>query len=464
MGNRELSIWDMFWSICLKWRVIIVSMIAFAVLLGGFSYYKSYMVVQEEKQKQTETSYEDLELTDEEKYYAESYLGYKAVYDKQMSYNAESELMKLDADEFYLLPLTYYIDNDYVVEYPQINKFNNADSIAYAYKAKVVEAGLGELVDCNNEYGNLEDEENGTFVISIYGTSPEVCNALSGQVQKVIEDSHADVCKQVGNHSIAVITETCALTSSIEMLDFQKMSADKLNAYGKLVFDTQAKMTSKAKLYIELYEQQNTCGDSMDEMADVTTNNLKVTVSKKYVVLGTIIGIVIAVCFYALSYILNSKILFEDNFEKLYGIHVIGKIKSEEKKKWCSNVDGFIERMRNVNMVQLTKEESFDMLISALKHQVRKDDLKELVLSGKLYTDAHKELIERVKIALEEKNVNVVYTDSILYDSQALTKNAEAKTIVLLECAGYTKYEWVKQEIENNRFGGVEILGAVIIK
>ncbi len=464
MENRELNIWDMFWFICTKWRKIIISMIVFAIVLGAFSYYRSYMAVQAELQKQTETELKDIELSEEEKYYVDSYLGYKDVYDKQVEYNAESKIMNLKANEFYLLSLNYYIDNDYIVEYPMVNKFNNVNAISYAYKSIIADAGLGEAVDCNNEYGAIEAEENAVFTISIYGESEEECYALSEQVKGIVKEAYSTVEKQFGEHKVYDIAETCVLTSDIDMLDFQKMSIDKLNAYGKLVMDMEAKFTANAKLYVELYEKQMKKENDSQIGADRESLTLKAGVSKKYILLGAIIGAFLAVGLYALGYIFNSKIQYEDDFQKLYGLHVIGKVKSENKKKLFAFLDSFIDKMRNANMVVLSEEERINMLIGALLLQAKNHNLKELVLSGRLYTDKQKELVKRISSDLKENGIGVKCTDSVLYDIKALEQNEQAKNIVLVECAGSAKYEWIKQEIMNNRFCGVEILGAVIIK
>lgn len=479
IAEREINLWDMFWTVCLKWRQMLLWAVIFAVLAGGASYLKNARAAMKPKE---EIALEDFELNEDSRKNVAAYLEYKQMYGEQILYTKTAPLMQLDASGFYRGVVTYYVDNHFAVEYPLINKINNISALIEAYKAefrtkefttKLQEltgsseteiSYVQELIDCNSKYGEPIVTVNNTAVltVSVYSDDEQSCKALTELVKETIGAGKPAIAEKLEEHDITLIEDNCDYISDSDLLKYQQDNISKLSTYKSNIDNMKSKMTDAELSYVDAYEREQAL-ENEEKVEEAETS--QVTISKKLIVVGFVGGGALVFCVSALFYLLNRTLRLEDDFERTYDVKLLGNvvIKKETKKKWFGFVDNFFDKMRHLNKHYFTEEEAVPMVAASIKIGARKRNASKVYVTGAALGKEEKSLIEQLKKELKKTEVELITGKPILYDAEALEQSAETGYVVIVERAGVSLYGEVSQEIEVCAHQGMQILGAVVV-
>ncbi len=472
--EREINLVDMFWSICLKWRSILLWGLIFALILGGFSFYKSSKTI----------DLDTIEFEEEEEEAIDAYLAYESLYETQADYNEYSPLMQLDANRFYTNVITYYVDNHYQVEYPIVEGSNNINALVQAYKASLktdtfresiataVELDrkaipyATELVDLNNVYGDTTSTSgaDNIITITIYGSTQAECESLSTLVKETIASQADAMTAQFDEHDVTIVSEGIKATTDIDLSSYQKRNIDTYTSY-KTSLETQKEGLSDTAL-----EYVNAVTKSHKEDSEETENTedagVSITTIIKFAIIGLILGAFVAVFFVAMAYILSTKLRVADGFERMFGVKILGYIPDEAPTK--KKIFGFIDRMftskLNRNKPKLTKDEAIDMIITDIKLLAKQYDIKEVYATGTTIASISEDVQDYISKKLSNNDVNIYFGESILTSATALEDASAKGNVVIIEKAGEAKYNDIYGELDMSSKHKIRVLGAVIVE
>ena len=479
--EREINLIDLFWAVCLKWRQIIIGAIIFALLAVGLGYFKDSK--EASKPKVVPTT-ENIVLEKDSLDKLKLYLKYNGLLKKQVQYNKNAPLMKLDANGFYVETITYFVDNYFVTEFPIINKVNNIEGLLAAYRSSVYETSFlsdiysaveaeyefevycAEVLDCNNRFkidSNIGTESN-MLVISIYGSNADNCKQLSKIVQEKITSSKSKIEQKFGKHELILISDECNNIASKNLLAYQDENINKENSYINTLELMQTKMSDNEKAYIQAYEKENSLdgGKDIENENEITSN---VQIRKKVVAIGFIGGAALVLFIFILIYLFNNKLCLEDDFESIFGVKLFGTViyKKEKSKRIFSFLDKFILKMRHFNKHYFEFEKALEMSAAGIKIASRKMGTNKVYATGNVIGKEEKAVLELLAEELKKFEIEIVIGNPILYDAEALEKSAEIGCVVLIESVGNVLYREVADEIEICEQQGTKLIGAIIV-
>ena len=202
MKQREINLIDLLFVVLLKWRMIIVAMLVGAVLLTGFSYWKSINAQQvqnelnrEEKKENNEMIFARLEetLTDTQKSNVNTVIDYEAY--NEYYYN--SALMQIDANCVPTVELIFSVE-----------AFNEKDkNILVSVYSKIIETGIvqwltengmdaneaakvAELVTVKTDMGSQVDvllsSTKGIIPVSVIHIDESKCKELAEAIKNLV--------------------------------------------------------------------------------------------------------------------------------------------------------------------------------------------------------------------------------------------------------------------------------------
>lgn len=485
MAEREINIIDMFWVICLKWRLMFVCAIVCAILAGGFSYIRSANAVKNANAEKVVVTLEELEkdLDLESKGKVDAYIDYMEMFDKQSEYNEKAFRMQLDSKGYYKNVLSYYVDNHYTVEYPLVNKVDNINAILEAYTAQVNGMELPdevkekleideelypyvqELIECKiNKNTSEPNAVGGILTITISGLDKEMCDVLSNVVKDKMNSGKIDISQRVGEHDLVLLKDICIFKVDPDVLTYQKQNVEKLVSISTAMKNLDKDFTDEERACVLAYKSN---GDRESANGTKASEEVSViaTVSKKMILLGAFLGIFLVAGATAFVYLINNKIRLEDEFENDYGVKVLGNVivKKADKKKVFGFLDDFINKFRHMNKHYFEEDEAISMVAAGIKIGVKKLEMSKVYITGAAMGEEEKEVVDKLKKELTKSNVEVVCGRPILYDAEALENSAEFGCVVLVEHAGVSLYSEVAEEIEICNHQGTKILGAVVV-
>ena len=465
--EREINIPDLFWSVCLKWRVILVWAIIFALVAGGIGYYSSI--------KKADAEALEKKLDKDDKMNIDTYLGYSSLYKTQKRYNRLSPLMQLDPSDFYANALTFYVDNHYVVEYPVISESDNIDALVQSYRnslrteefadgivsamslQKDAKPYCMELVDLDNRYGGLGvySDSGCVITLTVYGKNAEACAELADLVKENFEAQKAALTEQFGEHDITLIYDITKNVSDVNLSYYQKTNLDYLNQYNNELKNAEKTLSDIALDYVDVVKEV----DEDEEQEGASPINIKL------IVIGFIIGAFLVLFIEAIAYILNKKLRYEDDFESIFGIKLLGAIVGENtgKKRLFGFIDRWMIKKRHANIHKFEAGEAEDMIGSNIKLLAKNAETDSVYVTGATIADIPEDLLDTLVKRLGKEGITLTVGKSIIYNADALEAAAAAGNVVLIDKAGVVTYNEVYSMLDTCDTLKINVLGGVVV-
>lgn len=182
------------------------------------------------------------------------------------------------------------------------------------------------------------------------------------------------------------------------------------------------------------------------------------------------LGIVLSVFLYAFvifaKYILNKKLRDIDSLQELYGIPQLGTVLSAAPKVRTKGgkIDQWILQLRYQNKRRITVEESIHLAAVAVKLAAKKQELDQVCLVGCNVAGAAQETCESIRAVLAKEQIEAVMLNNVLYDAETMEKLEHAQGVVLVETAGLTLYEEIKEELNLLSRQNICVLGGIIVE
>lgn len=473
--EREISIRDLFWEILYGWRFLIVSALILAVLLGGYSYIKSWKSVKNAG-VQNHVSIEDLEksLSVEEREDVNQAKSIQKQIEEKEEYQKESILMNLDAYHQDRKMLQYYVDTNYTWSLNKENEEDYVKELLGGYAAYIDTQGI---LDDIREEVNWKEEDTyigellavadtdeaksmyNTFIVYVTGKDKEMVQKLSDAVEKAMKEYQSVLTEKIGAHELVLVDSHESVFVNKGLLT-QQEELDTSISTCKTQLDTLVNEFSEV--------QKQILNGIKDESWQQTqeTVSLKAGVSKKYILLGGFAGILLSILWIVLRYILSKKIKNAEEIQQIYGLRILGNLSSqegEEKKRFLSVVDDWLVKKQGKE--KWSREEKRELILTNLLVTCKKESFQKVFFTSSLHLgeEDKKELYFFIE-KLEETGVQAVFEENIIRNAKAFEQMAEMGHVVLVEKAGKTVYETLEKQLTLCGEQGAGVIGMIVLE
>lgn len=490
MEEREIDLLDMIADILSHWRGLLVALVIGAVLMGGFSYVKSYRdaqnaqpIEEEETDEAVDKKLEQLEedLDDSQKAAVLTTIDDEKEYVAKKKYAEESVYMQLDPFNVTQMQISYQIEP---------GEDNRTQCLGAVYDTVVNNIGLYDWIEKKTGIASAYARElvgvrtssstpflNGDAVgmfgtdsmkITIIQADEASCKKLADAVKSYVEQQKEQLEQEVGAHELILLSETSGTIVNTDLMNQQISYGNAVTGMRSTIataktgfnedqvqyYNLLTKKEGRDKLEIEKEEDT--------EEADVTVA-AEPSVSKKYVLLGAILFVFVYAGVLFLIYIFNSKLRVSDELQTLYHIPQIGVVvKDDPKKKFI--IDQWIDNLRHYGKRKFTAEQSMELAFAAVKIAAQKNRLNSICLMGCNFSAGAGTVCANLKAALEKESINVTVLDNVLYDAEAMEKVDAMSGVVLVEKAGSTLYNEVVSELALLKRQDIAVLGGIIVE
>ena len=468
--ERELNLGDMFWYICQKWRIFLVWALVFALAFGVFGYYRSSKSVDADKLEE--------KLSEEDRIYIDMYLTYKTLCKTQKDYNTYSPLMKLQPNNFYVDVMVFYVDNHYSVEYPVIDENNNISALVQAYKTnlhndeildKIVEelnmdarskAYVGELIDLKNSYSDVTGNQgsDNLIILSIYGNTEEECKKIEAIIAEAIETDKTEMIDKFGEHDVTLFNEPPKKVSNIDLSAYQKKNIDNLYSYSTALTASEGNLSKAALDYVDIVKPVDE--DNIEEKEETSP------ISIKLILIGFILGILLVLVYEALKYVINRELRFEDDYETIFGIKLLGaKVeKNPAKGRWFGFIDRWLTCKRRKHIHIFSSDELIGMVSANIKLLAKKMGISRVYITGVSVKDISEDILDNLIKRLEKEGITIKTGESIIYNSASLEEAEKAGCIVIAEKTGRVTYQEMYSMLDTCEALNIKVLGGIVVE
>lgn len=202
------------------------------------------------------------------------------------------------------------------------------------------------------------------------------------------------------------------------------------------------------------------------ELSETSQNSAFIEMIVKYGGVGLVIGIVIAVFFYMVSYIFSDKIYLAEELGQAYDLNLIGTIPRSTKKR-KNLIDHLIKKFFGVKILGEMQETLAERaaeevaVLAAIRGKEWPDiPVVALVSSYSVETTVSFEMLVAKKL---KKDVRLVNAGNILQDARSIRMVERADFVVLVEKQGYSTFKEYKETCRKLSLWGKDILGVVLL-
>lgn len=489
MEEREIDLLDMIADILSHWRGLLVALIIGAVLMGGFSYVKSYRNIQSTPTVEEEPELDELaveeqltqledSLSDSEKAAVLTTVDDEREYLYKDKYFQESVYMQLDPLDIVQTELVYRIQAEDeglaqhlgtlyknivggVGLYDWVEQQTGIDA---AYAAELISVSTNPEIFVRNGANISTGSDN--LKVTVIQKDEETCGQLAAAVSSYMEQQQKNLVKELGNHELILLSETSGKIISTDMMARQIDYGNQVSNLRSGIASAKAGFTADQQKYYDLLTCEEETREAEMDQKDTTTEEEPVlaspSVSKKYVLLGAVLFAFVYAGILFLIYIFNSKIRVSDELQSLYHIPLIGVVVKNSKKKFI--LDKWVDDLRYYGKRKFDAKQSMELAFAAVKIVAVKNKLNTICLMGCNLEAGAGSVCENLKTALEKEGVNVTVLDNVLYNAESMEKVEAMTGVVLVEKAGSTLYNEVANELALLKRQDITVLGGIIVE
>lgn len=450
-----ISVKDLIKECIRKIWIIIVAMVVFGILLAGFRYAKdkkniaNTTVAENTEKVDVEKIVDDLESDDYNQ--VMTYVDITNYRDQNRVYTADAKLMKINPYKVDTVLLQYYVN----AEDENTRKDMAAAYLSYisggSLAADVVEnndledssSDIQELIQCDatglTTGTSFYTENTNTINMYVYGVDEQDAKDIASYVKESM-DAYSQKLSAVAPHTLTLFEEQYSVTCATKLVSLKNdrfgnliTYNDRTTSYEGLLSDKQKESAQK----IVAAQKENDELEDSDETGKTAKKDEtpKASISKKYLVVGAFLGLVLAVVIIVLRYMFDPTIKTSKDLQMFYGTNFIGDV---------AQADGAL------------------LAASKIINMCSNRQIKKVLIAGKMASE-NEAAIKEVVDAVEKKGIVADIIGDILTDADAVQTLEAKSNVVLVEAVRKSKYEDFNQEKALCESLDAQLLGYIAI-
>lgn len=450
-----ISVKDLIKECIRKIWIIIVAMVVFGILLAGFRYAKdkkniaNTTVAESTEKVDVEKIVDDLESDDYNQ--VMTYVDITNYRDQNRVYTADAKLMKINPYKVDTVLLQYYVN----AEDENTRKDMAAAYLSYisggSLAADVVtdndledsSSDIQELIQCDatglTTGTSFYTENTNTINMYVYGVDEQDAKDIASYVKESM-DAYSQKLSAVAPHTLTLFEEQYSVTCATKLVSLKNdrfgnliTYNDRTTSYEGLLSDKQKESAQK----IIAAQKENDELEDSDETGKTAKKDEtpKASISKKYLVVGAFLGLVLAVVIIVLRYMFDPTIKTSKDLQMFYGTNFIGDV---------AQADGAL------------------LAASKIINMCSNRQIKKVLIAGKMASE-NEAAIKEVVDAVEKKGIIADIIGDILTDADAVQTLEAKSNVVLVEAVRKSKYEDFNQEKALCESLDAQLLGYIAI-
>ncbi len=469
---------DLFYRILLKWRLMIIFAVIFAILADLFGIYKAQKAAADATTDPNVLTDQvgslKAELSQKEAAEAdaavEMYLSYKDKFDSLTEYFDKSVYASLDHKAVPTLRVYYEVDSHYLAEYPVISSKNYDYDLAEIY-IETLRSGYEDVASkYGRETGFIEELisfehplDTGLFVVNIVGQDRQMCEDIAAAVDAKVNELTPAVSADLVPHDVTRVSSRFKTASNMGVRTTQAAYINDMNYYRTNMMTVPNNLSAAQKSYYEASIKLSEAGEAAAADEQGTAPAAKISyVQKKYILIGFLFGIMLVCGIVCAFYILIPVVRVRENISDVFQKPVLGSVWEVSKdEKAIGAVDKWLTSLFYGRECRFEYDKRLDMLSAGIAIAMSKEGFETLYVTGACGkgNKVIKDLVKRLS-----KEVKVSSGECIVYSPGSLEEMSKKQAVVFVETAGDSRYEEISKEIELAEQSRVKIMGFILIQ
>ncbi len=473
--ERIITVVDLIREIGRRIWIVIVLAAVFALILGAYKYHKDVQSAARAADS-VATVVADSSLTEEEIAEVKNVMYVKDNLDDLQNYVDHSVLMQIDAADESRVTLQYRVN----ISDEETSGMTSRDVMLLyqgyvtngALASGLMEGGydldmpyLQELIgftaysdstDANNVDSEESTETTSSFVLTITHANQTSAEELADLVEDELETYQDTLTDQIGTNELTLIDRSYSRVVNTNRRTYKYDRINNITTLQNRVEELESDLSSSQQELLKQYEEMGYSTmegmeSSIEKDANVEAEQaVNVHISRRYVLVGILIGIVLAIIYIILAYVLRGSINSANDIRYLFGLRVIGEVKTSGNKK--------IRRGKG----DLSYDQQIDLIVANLKSLCAENGITKILFNGNEKLEGDYKLAEHLGKEMEKFGIKTDYVMNLPYSASVIEQLDEYKVVILFEKIRYAKYNTMEDEIRTCLEHDVQIAGAIV--
>lgn len=484
--ESEISLHDLLYYILRQWRVILVSVIFFCILLGGFKLLKGLNELKSNAMANNQEEYESEleEYTINKKRLQDQIKVLTQSIQKKGEYHDQSVLMNLNPDEAYQSTLTYIVnatkDNTLLENdkglHPVIDQRMNSVLGTYASLIQngTILSDIGKKNDLNLSQNQLSelvyvqtDYQAKLLRVTIVGDTEKQVQDITDAVRDELQNVASTISVPVAYYQLELVSSYIGEDAG-SIIPIGTVPEDGTGE-NDVLYQTSIDLLQRDYVQgvADMQEQLFTCKDQLKKLEEPVapagiSRSSVIKESIKYALLGAVAGTFLTALFYAMQYIFSGKLMTCDYLNDNYGLMVLADYHAPIRNR-LNSVDKLITRMNGISEDKQSLECVYALGAANIAAQMKKINASSILLSGNAKTSDFDDAATTLKEKLQVTGLEVVSAGNINENVVAVQTLQEADKVVLIEQLGVSRLQDIKKELQMLRKLEKDILGVIVL-
>lgn len=471
--ERIIKISDLVEELFRKIWLIIAFAVIFAVILTGYKYSKDKVASQAANAIRDEDS--ETTLTDEELQQVNTVLLQQTRLENQQEYLDKSILMKINAykedrvnlqfivkgDESTaknaISSLEYYVSsgalaNDLQAKYPDVEPNYLSELISFENDSDELQVG-------DTEYLNVKFSGN-VFCISVMEQDEEQCQTLADSVAACLSEYQVLSAQTIGAYELSLVDKSATKVVDSDLQDFQNGKINDTTNLKNTIKDLKSNLSDVQFSVLNKNLETSPAGSTSQDIADTAQQNavISVTLSKKYMGLGALVGIILAVIVIILRYVLRGTLNVGLEMQQMFNLCVFGQITSDDRKNVLVKAWRKLRNKRN-----LSAEEQKNITVANVKAFCAKHGIDKVLLTSSREKVGTVECMTAIVSDLKKDGISADIVEKYPYSEESIKKMMDYEHVILVEVLRKSKYDEVLQGVQKCMEQECQLDGAIVL-
>ena len=457
--QTEIDLRQLFWAICRRWRMVLCWMLAVAVVAGAFKAVSTARSLRNtEEIAAAQSTYEALVANNrqERSNILKRLRSISEEIAERQAYEKNSYYMSIDPYNVAVAEQIYYVKTDYQILPDMIYQNPDyTDAIVNAYMYVLTgESNLQPVAEkCDMELRYLEElvtvwsNGSGMFTVHVIARDMEEAEKILALLDGGVATSRELIESTINAHEITKLTYNAYTTVDMNLSQTQ---SDKEDALTKL----RTEYADQTARYETLKE------DYKNFKAPVSDSDGVLRGSVKMIVLGALLGAVIACCIVCVQAAVSDRLYSAGSLTQRVRLRILGAVPTDPAK--ISAMGKLDRKLRGKAGLSTATDAAGVYAVAASYLAGAYPEAKTVLVAGGAEEEHIQAACKAFQANLPEKKF--LPGGSVLTDADTIRKVGQSDLTVLVEHTGVSSYSGVIREAETVQSLKGTLAGALVIE
>lgn len=380
---------------------------------------------------------------------------------QKVEYNEKSVLMQINPLREQIASLGLYVDYDYQIM-PEMT-YQNVDlseRILKTYETYMTNGELYRYVTDRLDYvleirylqeilTAVADYDNHMIFVEVHHFDVESAQEIRDLVRNGLEEKRVHIERSIADHELVLTNASDYEAVNLELDATQKANVAYVSELDILLQEKEMEFQNWSK--------------TMEPTLKYTTNMEVLKDAIKKLILGGIVGGVLAVGVVAFVCLLSGKVLNPDDIRSRFGLRLIGSLPTARVKKPFAFVSRWFAAFGGITVKPEDYENLAKMIGTSIKSEIssgeRSSTWEKLAFTGTLPQEELEKVVADLGVA---NNYTVVCASNILTNANSIEQIMTADAVILVEQQEKTLISDLAKEVEALQAWKKPVIGVIV--